>query len=304
MRAPDVWESAASRSIFLASSFSCSQAGSTLRPHAGNANRWAFPSEMFMKYLVTFITLSLLVSCTSIPNSTPKTTSTPVIANQTETKITTPIPITPTPTSPFVLPTVINTPHMIPTEIGRTTSQESFQLYDQRVEAFENTLQFDIKVSNIKINNFENISFYSGIVEGRLTNISSNPIVLRKNLSSGFTGNEDISWKFYFDNTKLSYINCCVDTFGILFLSQEDYVLLQPGEFQNYNLSFTFLPLEIYDDKGNEVRLSGKKIVLVATYRNIRVGYDEGPPFDSTKNIDMNSWVGEVQSNSVNYVFP
>ncbi len=234
----------------------------------------------------------------------PTSTSTPVIAKHTETSTTTPIPITPTFTNPFALPTAINTPHMIPTEIGQITSKESFYLYDQRVKDFEKVLQFDIKVLDIKLNNFENISFYSGTVEGRLTNISSNPIVLRKNLSSGFTGNEDISWEFYFDNTKLSYINCCADTFGILFLSQEDYVLLQPGEFQNYNLSFDWLPLEIYDYKGNEVRLSGKKIGLVATYRNIRVGYDEGPPFDSTKNIDMNSWVGEVQSNSVDYVFP
>jgi hypothetical protein len=44
-RAPDVWESAAFSGIFLASSFFCSQAESTLRPHAGNANRWAAGSN-------------------------------------------------------------------------------------------------------------------------------------------------------------------------------------------------------------------------------------------------------------------
>jgi hypothetical protein len=40
-RAPDVWESAAFSSIFLASGFFCPQSESTLRPHAGNAHRWA-----------------------------------------------------------------------------------------------------------------------------------------------------------------------------------------------------------------------------------------------------------------------
>jgi hypothetical protein len=44
-RAPDVWESARFMSIFLASGLYCPQSESTLRPHAGNANRWAFSSQ-------------------------------------------------------------------------------------------------------------------------------------------------------------------------------------------------------------------------------------------------------------------
>jgi len=40
-RAADGWESAASRSIFLASSFSCSRSFISSHPPAANANRWA-----------------------------------------------------------------------------------------------------------------------------------------------------------------------------------------------------------------------------------------------------------------------
>ncbi len=39
-RAPDVWDSAAFSSIFLASSFSYISNIFPARPHAGNANRW------------------------------------------------------------------------------------------------------------------------------------------------------------------------------------------------------------------------------------------------------------------------
>jgi hypothetical protein len=39
-RAPDVWDSAAFSSIFLASSFSYISSRIHARPHAGNANRW------------------------------------------------------------------------------------------------------------------------------------------------------------------------------------------------------------------------------------------------------------------------
>jgi hypothetical protein len=41
MRAADGWESAASTSIFLASSFFCSRSFISSRPPAANANRWA-----------------------------------------------------------------------------------------------------------------------------------------------------------------------------------------------------------------------------------------------------------------------
>ena len=61
-RAPDVWESARFTSIFLASSFSCPQSESTLRPHAGNANRWAarphivkFPEHILWVYKEVFV---------------------------------------------------------------------------------------------------------------------------------------------------------------------------------------------------------------------------------------------------------
>ncbi len=40
-RAPDVWDSAAFTSIFLASGFSYISNIVHARPHAGNANRWA-----------------------------------------------------------------------------------------------------------------------------------------------------------------------------------------------------------------------------------------------------------------------
>ena len=40
MRAADGWESARFTSLFLASGFFCSQAESTLRPPAANADRW------------------------------------------------------------------------------------------------------------------------------------------------------------------------------------------------------------------------------------------------------------------------
>jgi len=41
-RAPDVWDSAAFSGIFLASSFFLLPNRIHARPHAGNANRWAF----------------------------------------------------------------------------------------------------------------------------------------------------------------------------------------------------------------------------------------------------------------------
>jgi len=44
-RAPDVWDSAAFSSIFLASSFSYIPNIVHARPHAGNANRWATPRK-------------------------------------------------------------------------------------------------------------------------------------------------------------------------------------------------------------------------------------------------------------------
>lgn len=149
----------------------------------------------------------------------------------------------------------------------------------------------------------KNITHYSIIAEGRLTNISNNPIVAHKKLSSGFTNNEDVSWELSYGDMELPYFECCVDTFGIHFLSPDDYVVLQPSEFQNYLLRFT-LPLEIPLRKGTNISLSGKEITLIAIYFGSQVGHHEGPLLDNPNYIDMNSWVGKVQSNPVEYVFP
>jgi len=49
-RAPDVWDSAAFSGIFLALGLYCPQSESTLRPHAGNANRWAVPCKTKLNF--------------------------------------------------------------------------------------------------------------------------------------------------------------------------------------------------------------------------------------------------------------
>ena len=52
-RAPDVWDSAAFSSIFLASGFSYTSGIIHARPHAGNANRWGacvLRSSFFTKF--------------------------------------------------------------------------------------------------------------------------------------------------------------------------------------------------------------------------------------------------------------
>src|SRR5688572_5009851 len=162
-----------------------------------------------MKYFVTFVIVPLLTSCVFMAKPLPTSTLPSVMAKQTETSVTT--SITPSVTNPFAVPKAINTPHIIPTKIGQITSQESFRLYDERVKAFENTLQFDIKVSDAKINKFEKHSRYLISAEGKLTNIANHPIVVRRNLSTGFTGNEDIRWDFFLGNTELGYFICCVD---------------------------------------------------------------------------------------------
>jgi len=90
---------------------------------------------------------------------------------------------------------------------------------------------------------------------------------------------------------------------------------LQPNEFQRYNWEFS-LPLALADPDRQEVALSGKPISITATYGNRRVGYTlMSKDFNLVTTIDengeevfyvvdMNAWVGEVQSDSITYVFP
>jgi hypothetical protein len=228
--------------------------------------------------------------------------ATPLVGEQISTNTPILIPATPTPTAPYNLPTAINPPHPAPTRLGRMNAKESSQLYEQRVKDFEGTLRFSIKISDVRIHQSEDITQYLVIAEGRLTNISNKPIVVRKRLSTGFTLNEDVSWDLLDGSNGLSYFICCIDIFG-RYLSPDDYVLLQPNEFQNYLLPFE-LPFKIHDTTGVEVSLSGKRITLTANYIDVWVGYNEVPSGDGFKYIDMNSWVGRVQSNPVEYVFP
>ena len=251
-----------------------------------------------MKPHVSFVILILaLTSCTSSITELRKTNT----ATATEF------------VHPKQLVASINTPHASPTSLGQVTQAKSFDLYDERINTFKDTLKFTIRILDVSFFTKEDTTLYIIKAEGVITNISDKPIVISEYLRTGFTVDPEVYWSFSYHRKGLQYSECCVD--GWVFIDQDDYILLQPNEFQRNIWEFS-LPLKLSNSEGQEVYLSGKPIKIAATYINHRVGYalmDEDRTLVTSTDengeevfyeVDMNAWVGEVQSNSVTYVFP
>jgi hypothetical protein len=211
------------------------------------------------------------------------------------------------------VPTPINTPHAIPTSLGWVTQSRSFDLYDERISAFKNTLEFKIRILDVSLRSKADLTLYMIKTEGTITNVSDQPVAITKDLRTGVTVDPEVYWSFSYNGEKLEYIQCCAD--GRLYIDQDDYIVLQPNEFQRYAWAFS-LPVELRNSEGQDVSLSGKPITITAMYTNFSIGYtlidkdgnivatidQNSEPIFYT--VDMNAWVGEVQSNSVTYVFP
>ena len=249
-----------------------------------------------MKLRTTLAILTLaLASCTS-------TTAAPPITN------------TLTAAEYFAtIPTPINTPHAIPPAVEIVTQTKSFDLYDERFHAFENSLQFTISILDVSFYSKDDINLYIIRAEGTIRNVSDQPVVIPARLRSDVTVEPEVYWYFAYKGDRLTYTQCCAD--GWLYIDQEHYIHLQPNEFQRYIWEFS-LPLTLPDSDRQEVALSGKPISITATYSNRRVGYTlMNKDFNLVTTIDengeevfyvvdMNAWVGEVQSDSITYVFP
>jgi len=240
-------------------------------------------------YLV--IVALLLTSCVSVATASPS----PIIATETELLTFSPTPLPTLLIDPFRIPTPINTPHPNPTALSQDSDE--IALHDDRVESFKNTINFKITVSGIGFES-QGADRYIVFAEGILTNVSDRPIVVRRELSSGRGGTPDVVWNIFYNNERLNYPIPFIQT--VPNLSADDFVVLQPNEFQKYLLGID-LPLELSDDNGIKIKLANKKIQLMATYFGFNVGYRE--TFDSPY-VDMNTWVGFVESNTVEYIFP
>ena len=209
------------------------------------------------------------------------------------------------------IPTPINTPHAIPSSIGQITDEKAFDLYQGRINTFKNSLRFTIRILDVRLHT--DGTLYIIKVEGTITNISAQPVVITETLRSGFTVEPEIYWSFSYNGKGLRYSDCCFD--GWLNIDQDDYVVLQPNEFQRYN-SEVSLPVALGNSERQDIYLSGKPITITATYINFRVGYalqnQDGSLVTTTDEngkrvfytVDMNAWVGEVQSSPITYVFP
>jgi hypothetical protein len=247
-----------------------------------------------------------LVACqsgqtTTAPMVTPIVeTTTPSVAGTTATSI------PPTAIYPPDYPTPINTPHISPTMIGQSSFDDSLNFNNTRVAAFEDTLNFTVQIVDVTLVTWvEPHTFFQVVAKGTLKNVSDKAIVVRRDLSTGFDNHQDVSWELGYANGLLPYSICCVDYFGGTVRSEQDYVLLQPGDFQNYSWIFV-IPTSIDDTTGQPVNLSGKTIDFTASYSDFRPGHDNMIRFSDPgySFIDMNSWVGTVKSNSTSFLFP
>jgi hypothetical protein len=250
-----------------------------------------------MKSQIAFVLLSLvLASCTPFTANLPKTITPPTELAY-----------------PMQVPTPVNTPHAIPTPIGQVTQMKSFDLSDERLSTFKESLEFKIRILDISLDTDVDLTLYIVKSEGTITDISNQPVVITKYLRSGVTVDPEVFWTFSYDGKRLEYIQCCAD--GWLNINQDSYIVLQPGEFQRYTWAFS-LPLALRNSDEQDVSLSQKPITIAATYGNSRVGYtlknEDGDIIATTDEngepvfyvVDMNAWVGEVQSDSITYVFP
>jgi hypothetical protein len=248
----------------------------------------------------------MLTSCTSLAAPS-ESQPTKIEAIEQEKDLTPTILPTASPTlfliDPFHVPTPVNTPHPTPSihsESQTSSTIEAYKnLFDERVKYFENTLLFDIQIIEVGFELLNN-SRYIVVAEGKVTNISDNPIVVRKVISTGLFYPINVSWKFLYNEEELNFPLRYNESFYSF--TQDDFVILQPNEFQIYKLVFA-LPSKATNNFQKDINLSGKKIALIATYDCYMVEYFSGDFYDH-KYIDVNSWVGEVQSNSVEYVFP
>ncbi|MER2511486.1 MAG: hypothetical protein ABTQ25_03535 [Nitrosomonas ureae] len=214
--------------------------------------------------------------------------------------------IPPTAIYPPDYPTPINTPHISPTMIGQSSFEESLDFNNTRVAVFEGTLNFTVEIVGVTLVTWvEPHTLFQVAAKGTLRNISDKAVVLRRDLSTGFDFHQDVSWELAYANGLLPYSICCVDYFGGTVRSEQDYVLLQPGDFQNYSWIFV-IPTSIDDTNGNPVNLSGKTIDFTASYNDLRPGHDNMIRFSDPGYyfVDMNSWVGTVKSNSTSFLFP
>jgi hypothetical protein len=264
------------------------------QPPVTRAVRRLFKGIMISKIYLVSITL-LLVSCKPMTLALSTASPSPAVATKAEISAFYPTPLPTVLVDPFRIPTPINTPHPIPTAL--TQVFDPVALHDERLGSFKNTLIFHITVLGV---GFESQSLDSFIVyaEGILTNVSNRPIVVRRELSSGRGGLPDVVWNISYNKDVLNYPVPLIQTFPDL--SADDFVVLEPSEFQKYLLGID-LPFELADEKGNKINLSNKKIQLMATYHSFDVGYRKS--FD-TPYLDMNAWVGFVESNTVEYIFP
>jgi hypothetical protein len=215
-------------------------------------------------------------------------------------------PMPPTAISPLNYPTPINTPHISPTMIGKSSFDDSLTFDNTRAAAFEGTLRFTVQIIDVTLVTWvEPHTLFQVIAVGTLKNISNKSIVVRRDLYTGFDFHQDVSWQLVYADGALPYGICCVDYFGVTVRSEQDYVLLRPGDIQNYSWIFV-IPTSLDDMTGKSINLSGKTIGFTASYTDRRPGHDNMVNFSDSGYhfIDMNSWVGTIESNSTSFLFP
>ncbi len=202
----------------------------------------------------------------------------------------------------LVVPTPINTPHVYPTEIGEVSQLDAQDLAQARKKGFESTLKFTIRVTDVKGYTIKGYGYYIVKAAGALTNVSNRPIVTSKTLKAvDCSSDQEVFWRFSYEGVHL--YNFCVESYPPARYQTYNYVLLAPGEFQNYAWVF-WLPAVLWDSDHQAVPLSEKRIQIVASYVNNQIGFDVTDTRNPYDIYDMNAWVGTVTSAEVEYLFP
>ena len=198
-----------------------------------------------------------------------------------------------------------------PTPIQIIESNILVTAYPTRVDAFKNTLQFNIKVNDVAKKSTEQLFYHSINVTGILKNISQKPVVIPTRLFNGAGHGVNVNFVLSTrDGKTRSDYSCCADTIMPYPSRNEDLIVLNPNEENFYTIEV------VYMEKSDPIystltQITSGEYILSAYFFNSDFGYYVQPTGIPTSTpggdildekfyiADMNMWVGEVESNHV-----
>lgn len=180
--------------------------------------------------------------------------------------------------------------------------EEFFTTGYSRTDHFDEMLEGTLVIQSIYFDEGRGSNAISFDVTIRLKNVSGRSIFIRKPCSKGiFLSNKDsvrspsnpdltffigsITGEKFSLHYPFSHSRTC--------FNEEDFILLEPNEEHITNIQ----NMEYF----NADRISDGEYYMVVYYRNAIVGYK-----DSVEDyyIDLDAWVGVVESNKVNFIIP